>query len=148
MKLTMTGKVETILGVMRKLDICDAKFNINDGFVVDLDSTTEIPKEPGNVGLVADEATISTPKRRGRKKKVHEPTDDAQVSAPAKKRTFTVECKLCFNKFAAPHPRQSFCPECLSMYGGVEKCHEKLKKLSGGSTRHVNTGIDPDTITT
>ena len=44
MKLTITGKVETIIGVMRKLDICDAKFNINDGFCVDLDKVPECRK--------------------------------------------------------------------------------------------------------
>jgi len=44
MKLTITGKVETIIGVMRKLDICDAKFNINDGFCVDLDKVPDCRK--------------------------------------------------------------------------------------------------------
>lgn len=44
MKLTITGRVETIIGVMRKLDICDAKFNINDGFSVDLDKVPDCRK--------------------------------------------------------------------------------------------------------
>lgn len=133
MKLTITGKVETIIGVMQKLDICDAKFNINDGFTVNLDSTPSVTG--GSSTRVALEESTPTPKTRGRKKKVQEPSNDASTSTLPKKRTFTVECKLCFNKFSAPHPRQSFCPECLSMYGGVDKCNEKLKKLSNGSTQ-------------
>ena len=48
MKLTITGKVETIIGIMRKLDICDAKFNINEGFSVNLDDAPEISKSREN----------------------------------------------------------------------------------------------------
>ena len=48
MKLTITGKVETIIGIMRKCDMCDAKFNINEGFSVNLDDAPEISKSREN----------------------------------------------------------------------------------------------------
>jgi len=37
MTLTITGKPETILGVMHKLGICDAKWNVASGFTVEMD---------------------------------------------------------------------------------------------------------------
>jgi len=49
MKLTITGKVETIIGVMQKLDIYDAKFNINDGFTVNLDEVPQVAQEEAPV---------------------------------------------------------------------------------------------------
>ena len=58
MKLTITGKIETIIGIMRKLDICDAKFNINEGFSINLD---DVPEQD-------DKEQISTTEEKGRRK--------------------------------------------------------------------------------
>ena len=63
MKLTITGKIETIIGIMRKLDICDAKFNINEGFSINLD---DVPEQD-------DKEQISTTEDKGRRKSLKYP---------------------------------------------------------------------------
>lgn len=67
MKLTITGKVETIIGIMRKLDICDAKFNINEGFSVNLDDAPEISRSTDYSST--DKTKISAQNSRGRERK-------------------------------------------------------------------------------
>jgi len=130
MKLTITGRVDTIVGVMRKLDICDAKFNINDGFTVDLDGTPSDIKS-GSAGLVSEEVDLAhtVPKKRGRRRKQDTPVEKKDTGEN-KQTGYKVTCKLCCNQFLAPHPRQSFCPECISIYGDAEACRDKLRKVN------------------
>lgn len=67
-KLTITGRAETIIGILQKLEICDAQWNINEGFTVALD-TTDLESD------TSSEPTSKTPNERsGRKKKSGEPS--------------------------------------------------------------------------
>lgn len=55
MTLTITAKPETILGVMCKLNICNAKFNVSKGYSVVLDE--------------CEVASEKKPKKKAKKKK-------------------------------------------------------------------------------
>lgn len=118
MKLTITGKVETIIGVMQKLDICDAKFNINDGFTVNLDEVPQVAQEdPVKRGV----------KHRHKRVVTEAPAAASEPEDPALK--YEVTCKLCASTFKARHPRMSYCPTCLSMYGSKEECDKKRQAV-------------------
>lgn len=126
MKLTITGKVETIIGVMRKLDICDAKFNINDGFCVDLDKVPECRKTAPTKEIKKTEEQPTTTrivKRRGR------PPKNSSTTSEPSQINVTNECELCHNKFKTKYPSAKFCDDCVSMYG-VEGCRSRAKKLN------------------
>lgn len=118
MKLTITGKVETIIGVMQKLDICDAKFNINDGFTVNLDEVPQVAQE---------ESPVKREVKHRRKRTVTEAPASTEQEDSALK--YEVTCKLCASTFKAKHPRMSYCPECLSMYGSKEECDKKREAV-------------------
>ena len=53
MTLTISAKPETILGVMRKLNICNAKFSVNKGYSVVLDEC-EAALDEANVDMFGD----------------------------------------------------------------------------------------------
>ena len=118
-KLTITGRAETILGILQKLEICDAQWNVNEGFTVALDTTD--PEHD-----TSSEPAVGTPhKRSGRKKKEVEP------DAP-KDGVKTCTCRLCGNQFHAKGGNTKYCPECKSMHGNrCGEIEEQLKKNGG-----------------
>ena len=120
-KLTITGRAETILGILQKLEICDAQWNVNEGFTVALDTTDPEPDSDSD----QPEAVKSSSKKPGRKKKVSEPEQ------PAKKGIIKT-CRLCGNEFTAPGGNTRYCPECRSMHGNrCGEIEEQLKKNGG-----------------
>ena len=124
-KLTITGRAETILGILQKLEICDAKWNVNEGFTVALDTTDP---EPGS-DSDQPEAVKSSPKKPGRRKKMPEP--EPEPEKPAKKGIIKT-CRLCGNEFTAPGGNTRYCPECRSMHGNrCGEIEEQLKKNGG-----------------
>lgn len=118
-KLTITGRAETILGILQKLEICDAQWNVNEGFTVALDTTDPEPD-------TSSEPTVRTPhKRAGKKKKEVEPEPAAHKDG-----TKTCTCRLCGNQFPAKGGNTRYCPECKSMHGN--RCSEIEAQLKNG----------------
>ena len=121
-KLTITGRAETILGILQKLEICDAQWNVNEGFTVALDTADP---EPDADSLKAVSSAKTSPRKPGRKKKESE-------SEPEKtaKKGIIKTCRLCGNEFTAPGGNTRYCPECRSMHGN--RCGELEEQLKNG----------------
>lgn len=98
-KLTITGRAETILGILQKLEICDAQWNINEGFTVALDTTD--PEHDTS----SEPTTKTTHKRSGRKKKTAEPSAH-------KDGLKTCTCHMCGKQFHTKGGSTRYCPEC------------------------------------
>ena len=116
-KLTITGRAETILGILQKLEICDAQWNVNEGFTVALDTTDPEADADSNE---SQPTAKSSPKKPGRKKK-----------EPDQVRKETVKkCQLCGNEFHAKGGNTKYCPECKSMHGN--RCAEIEAEIKSG----------------
>ena len=119
-KLTITGRAETIIGILQKLEICDAQWNINEGFTVALDTTdpeNDTPSEPA----------VKTPhERSGRKKK------EAELSS-CKYGPKKCTCRMCGKQFHFNGGSTMYCPECMDTHG-------ELAIVDGKPTeeQHVN----------
>lgn len=119
-KLTITGRAETIIGILQKLEICDAQWNINEGFTVALDTTNPEPDADSN----GSEPTVkSSPKKPGRKKK--EPDPEQQTRKESVK-----TCQLCGNEFHTKGGNSEYCPECKNMHGN--RCAEIESDIKNG----------------
>ena len=116
-KLTITGRAETILGILQKLEICDAQWNINEGFTVALDTTDPEPAP----SVAAEEPTDRQPGRRGRPRKVKQ-------DEPCEKGNKAV-CELCKSEFKTKAKSARYCPTCKDMYGSTEECDRVKAKL-------------------
>ena len=123
-KLTITGRAETILGILQKLEICDAQWNVNEGFTVALDTTDPEPDADSNG---SEPTAKSSPKKPGRKKKGPEPEESTEQ--PVRK-GITKTCKLCGETFTAKGGNTRYCPNCKSIHG--DRCSEIEAKMANG----------------
>lgn len=121
-KLTITGRAETILGILQKLEICDAQWNINDGFTVALDTTDP---EPDSASNGPEPAVKSSPTKSGRKKK------ESDQKQPVRKESVK-KCQLCGDEFIANGGNTRYCPDCKNMHG--DRCAEIEADIKGGNS--------------
>ena len=124
-KLTITGRAETILGILQKLEICDAQWNVNEGFTVALDTTDP---EPDADSAKAVSSAKTSPRKPGRKKK--EPESEEAPEQPVHKKGIIKTCNLCGETFTAKGGNTRYCPSCKSMHG--DRCSEIEANMTNG----------------